>query len=188
MKYCQTNEGGGGYFPEVGSWGKDKDGEKSEYLKKVKKRNGIQIATTCGKSWSKSEDEPNLFKMYRQKFNYNTPTRNNFSHDAIEMFEKESIPDLISIFFKSETGRTILDNEIDKRIGKIAEKGFMLNRSREMSDMIAQTEIESYFDKMKNQGIDEIDLFDMSIELNLPFNQIDRIVIGMKEKGVEFIE
>lgn len=60
---------------------------------------------------------------------------------------------------------------------------FICDMSREISDDEAEIEIKSFIKSLRDEGVEEFNLLDVGLELNIPMEQIDRILEKLRKTG-----
>ncbi len=83
---------------------------------------------------------------------------------------------LIKEVLNTPEGKKILDNEIEKRIDFVESQYECIDMCRDVTDEEALSEIKSYLRGLKDEGVSEIDMFDIVVEFNLPPEQIERVM------------
>ena len=95
---------------------------------------------------------------------------------------------VVEEFLESPKGQELLDRKIEERFKELSIDETCIEMTRTMSDEDAKVEIESYLKDIKKRGIQQISLLDLIADLNLPGEQIERIMDGLKERGVKSID
>jgi hypothetical protein len=95
---------------------------------------------------------------------------------------------LVENYLESPEGLQLIDERIEQRLKELSIDDTCIDMSRVLNDDEAKVEIESYIKDIQKKGIYQIDLLDLIAYLNLPGEQIERIMEELENKGVNPIE
>lgn len=100
--------------------------------------------------------------------------------------------ELLKKFFETPEGKKIIQNEIldlykdskdETNKFEDYETPFICDMSRKEDDEVAEIEIKEFINTLKNKGVQEFNLLDVSLKTNFPFEQINRILDKLKKES-----
>jgi len=104
------------------------------------------------------------------------------------MIHSINLLELVENYLESPEGLQLLDKRIEKKFKDLSIDETCIDMSRVLTDGEAKIEIESYLKYMQKKGIYQVDLLDLIAHLNIPGEQIERIMDELLNKGVKPIE
>jgi len=91
-----------------------------------------------------------------------------------------AISESIKEFLRGSEGKGLFKEFLNGQTGSDYE---CIDMSRTISDKVAEKEIKSYLRGLKNEGIMEVNLLDIIVALNLPSEQIERVMEKLRRRS-----